>query len=129
MTNIETMQRIASNLKAKYVAVEEMQVCTGNMKRALEANDENTFSKLLDSRKNLMDAVDRITAENVGLARELPGDTREKIQYILSGKSVGVAQGNPLETAIAQTQSRISLLMKKLINDNLAVDKLLRTKK
>ncbi|MEG1049480.1 MAG: hypothetical protein RSE24_02950, partial [Oscillospiraceae bacterium] len=63
MTNIETMQRIASNLKAKYVAVEEIQVCTGNMKRALEANDENTFSKLLDSRKTRMDAVDRITAE------------------------------------------------------------------
>ncbi|MEG1973072.1 MAG: hypothetical protein RR315_07890, partial [Oscillospiraceae bacterium] len=120
---------VINNNKIKYKLLEEMQRCTKDMENALGKNDENTFGQLMDTRKRLMDAVDVISGENLRLADTLPQGNKENTKYILSGKNLGVAQGNPLETAMAEAQKRISLLMKRLVNDNSTVDRLLRTKK
>lgn len=126
MINNEAGQKILLNLRDEFDKLNEMWVYTKDMEAALNAEDEQSFGLLLDMRKKLMDTVDILKEKNRAIVSALSKEEMDKINLVILIKDPKAEFETPLENDIFEAKKRISALMKKLVEYNAKVEKMLK---
>ncbi len=130
MTNIDAMQNILSNLKKKYSCFIEFETYTNGLLKAADANDTEKFGVTLNMRQRLMRKIDELDNENRKLVSVLPQNDKSIIAPILRpGQNINASFDNVLHADIFECQKKILSLVRKIIDADMKVNKIVNNNK
>ena len=120
---ISKMEQILSILREKNKQMDNLMVFTKEMENAIEANDLETLGTVLSIRQESMDKVDRLPDELRGIIEAASQPFRERVKELLEPADERIDFGDPLETAISDTNRLVFMMLKKIMALDEAINK------
>ncbi|WP_027399717.1 hypothetical protein [Anaerovorax odorimutans] len=126
MDNSNTaLNKILSNLQVKYNHYNNLFNLTKQLEEVFKMNDEVSIAATLNMRQKVMLIVDKLDAENRLIVSKLPKAIKERMTEVLFPKGDPVRLENALETNIFDTNKRNLTLLKKIIDLDDKVNKII----